>query len=172
MAQTKNNTKNSGTKSKTSSASKSKAGAKENSKTTSKKETEPKTRKTSAKKTDAPVREERAEVPYEEGFVHQLTPYIISLFALLLAVCIIAGEGKIGGGIRGVLAGLFSGAAYVLPVFILVRAITWRRDMEDGAFAARSVCMGVVYILLAMLLHILGGGAAVLSPGEHYADGQ
>ena len=172
MAQTKNNTKNSGTKSKTSSASKSKAGAKENSKTTSKKETEPKTRKTSAKKTDAPVREERAEVPYEEGFVHQLTPYIISLFALLLAVCIIAGEGKIGGGIRGVLAGLFSGAAYVLPIFILVRALTWRRDLEDGAFAARSACMGVVYILLAMLLHILGGGDSSLSPGIHFADGQ
>ncbi len=172
MAQTKNNTKNSGTKSKTSSASKSKAGAKENSKSASKKETGPKTGKTSAKKTDAPVREERAEVPYEEGFVHQLTPYIISLFALLLAVCIIAGEGKIGGGIRGVLAGLFSGAAYVLPVCILVRALTWRRDLEDGAFAARSACMGVVYILLAMLLHILGGGDSSLSPAVHYADAQ
>ncbi|MBQ9996223.1 MAG: hypothetical protein IJP32_07620, partial [Clostridia bacterium] len=118
------------------------------------------------------MREERAETPYEEGFVHQLTPYFISLFALLLAICIIAGEGKIGGGIRGVLAGLFSGAAYVLPVFILVRALTWRRDIEDGAFAARSACMGVVYILLAMLLHILGGGAATLAPVVHFADGQ
>ncbi len=167
MAQTKNNTKNSGNKAKNSSASKSKS--------TTKKANEPVNKKSAAgtKKTaDAPVREERAEVPYEEGFVYQLTPYIISLFALLLAVCIIAGEGKIGGGIRGVLAGLFSGAAYVLPVFILVRALTWRRDIEDGAFAARSVCMGVVYILLSMLLHILGGGDASLSPVIHYADGQ
>ncbi len=166
MAQTKNNTKNSGTKAKTSSASKTKT------KNTAKKETEPKAKKTSAKKTEAPAWEECAETPYEEGFVHQLTPYFISLFALLLAICIIAGEGKIGGGIRGVLAGLFSGAAYVLPVFILVRALTWRRDIEDGAFAARSACMGVVYLLLAMLLHLLGGGAATLSPAVHFADGQ
>lgn len=174
MAQTKNK-KNSGTRAKTSSASTSKNNTK--SKNTAKKDTEPKTKKNASgtkKNADAPVREreERAELPYEEGFVYQLTPYIVSLFALLLAVCIIAGEGKIGGGIRGILAGLFSGAAYVLPVFILIRALTWRRDIEDGAFAARSACMGVVYILLAMLLHILGGGDTVLTPSVHYADGQ
>jgi len=167
MAQTKNGTKTSGTKAKASSA---KSNSKPKTKPSAKKETEPK--KTSSKRAEAPVREERADVPYGEGFVHQLTPYILSLFAILLAVCIIAGEGKIGGGIRGMFAGLFSGTAYVLPVCLLVRALTWRRDTEDGAFAARSVCLGVVYLLLAMLLHILGGGAATLSPGVHFADGQ
>ena len=169
MAQTKNNTKKSGTKSASSAAG---AKAKEKTKTAPKKETEPKNGKTSAKKKETPVRDDRAETPYEEGFVSQLTPYFAALFALLLAVCIVAGEGKIGGGIRGILAGLFSGAAYLLPVCILVRALTWRRDIEDGAFASRSVCLGVVYLLLAMLLHILGGGDSVLSPGIHFTDGQ
>ncbi|MGN1345438.1 MAG: DNA translocase FtsK [Eubacteriales bacterium] len=162
MAQTKKK-KNSGTRAKSSSASKAKTAAKKNA--------EPK--KSAAKKTDTSARDERAAAfRDEEGFVYQLTPYIISLLALLLAVCIIAGEGKIGGGIRGLLAGLFAGAAYVLPVFIFVRALTWRRDTEDGAFAARTACMGVVYVLLAMLLHILGGGASTMSPAEHFADGQ
>lgn len=170
MAQTKNKTKNSGTKTKTSSASATKE--KEKNRTAPKKSSETKKTKTSAKKTETPVREERGGMTGEDGVLSQLTPYIAVLLALLLAVCIIAGEGKIGGGIRGILAGLFSGAAYVLPVCILIRALTWRRDTEDGAFAARSVCLGVVYLLLAMMLHILGGGDAVLSPVIHYADGQ
>ncbi len=169
MAQTKKKT-NSGTRAKTSSAT-SNSQKNKNQKTTSSKDNETKTKKTSAKKNDLPV-ERDDNVPAEEGFFTQLTPYFVALFALLLAVCIIAGEGRIGGGIRDFLAGLSSGAAYVLPVFLLVRAITWRRDTEDGAFFSRSVCLGVVYILLAMLLHILGGGDATLTPAVHYADGQ
>ena len=111
MAQTKNNTKKSGNKSKTTSAAGAKA--KEKTKTAPKKEKES-AAKAPAKKKESPVRDER-DVPQEEGFFSQLTPYFIALFALLLAVCIVAGEGKIGGGIRGILAGLFSGAAYLLP---------------------------------------------------------
>lgn len=168
MAQTKNNTKKSGNKSKTTSAAGAKA--KEKTKTAPKKEKES-AAKAPAKKKESPVRDER-DVPQEEGFFSQLTPYFIALFALLLAVCIVAGEGKIGGGIRGILAGLFSGAAYLLPVCLFVRALTWRRDIEDGALVSRSVCMSVVYLLFAVLLHILGGGDPVLSPGIHFADGQ
>ncbi len=170
MAQTKKKT-NSGTRAKTSSATSSSQNNKTTKKNTSPKETEPKTKKTSAKKNDVPVEREDG-LSAEEGFFHQLTPYFVALFALLLAVCIIAGEGRIGGGIRNFLAGLSSGAAYVLPVFLLVRALMWRRDIEDGAFAPRSACLGVVYVLLAMLLHILGGGDATLIPSVHYADGK
>lgn len=154
MAQTKNNTKKSGTK------------ASETSRTNGKKKTD-----TAGKKAAAEKRDERVTSPAEENFVQQLTPYLVSLFALLLAVCIIAGEGKIGGGIRNLLAGLFSGAAYILPVFILIRALTWRRDIEDGAFAARTACLSVVFVLLSALLHILGGGAETLYPSVHFADG-
>ncbi len=163
MAQTKTNTKKSGTKTK-----KPASGSSAKNANTKKNAAEPETKK-SRQAAESPIRD---DVPKEEGVLHQLTPYILALAALLLAVCIIAGEGKIGGGIRGLLAGLFSGAAYVLPIMILARALTWRRDLEDGAFAARSVCLGIVYILLAMLLHILGGGADVLTPSVHFSDGQ
>ena len=168
MAQTKNNTKNSGTKSK---ASASGSKSKEKSRTSSKKETEPKNRKLPVPKKDN-AREERDDAGQAEGFVNQLTPYIAALLALLLAICIIAGEGKIGGGIRGLLAGLFSGAAYLLPVCILVRALTWRRDIEEGALATRSAAMIAGYLSLAMLLHIMGGGEAVLSLVVHFQNGQ
>jgi len=166
MAQTKNNTKKSGTNTKKSASGSSDKHAKNTS--PKKPAVEPETKK-SRKSADTAVRD---DVPAEESVLQQLTPYLFALAALLLAVCIIAGEGKIGGGIRGLFAGLFSGAAYVLPVMLLVRAMTWRRDLEDGAFAARSVCLGIVYILLAMLLHILGGGADVLTPSVHFSDGQ
>lgn len=154
MAQTKNNTKKSGTGA---SANKKNAGKKQNA--------------AGGKKSTAQKTEERAITPAEDNFVQQLTPYLVSLLALLLAVCIIIGEGKIGGGVRNLLAGLFSGAAYVLPVFILIRALTWRRDIEDGAFAARTACLSVVFVLLSALLHILGGGAETLYPAVHFTDG-
>lgn len=164
MAQTKKNTKNSG---KASSAS-----AKSSAKGKTKNDTSKGAKKTSAPKKEPVLREDTPYVSCEDSFVHQLTPYLVALFALLLAVCIIAGEGKIGGGVRSLFAGLFSGAAYVLPVFILIRAFTWRRDIEDGAFAARTVCLFVVYVLLASLLHILGGGAKTLVPAVHFVDGR
>ena len=166
MAQTKNNTKKSGTKTKKSASGSSAKNAKNTAPKKTSAEQEP---RKSRKSADPAVVDDG---PNEDGFFHQLTPYILALLALLLAVCIIAGEGKIGGGIRGLLAGLFSGAAYVLPIMILARALTWRRDLEDGAFVSRSVCLGIVYILVAMLLHILGGGADVLAPSVHFADGQ
>ena len=126
MAQTKNNTKKSGTNTKKSASGSSAKNAKNTS--PKKPAAEPETKK-SRKASDTAVRD---DVPAEESVLQQLTPYLFALAALLLAVCIIAGEGKIGGGIRGLFAGLFSGAAYVLPVMLLVRALTWRRDLRTA----------------------------------------
>lgn len=164
MAQTKKNTKNSGKASSTAARSSAKGKTKN--------DTSKGVKKSSAPKKGSVAREETPYASCEDSFVHQLAPYLVALFALLLAVCIIAGEGKIGGGVRSLFAGLFSGAAYVLPVFILIRAFTWRRDIEDGAFAARTACLFVVYVLLSSLLHILGGGAKTLIPAVHFVDGR
>ena len=107
----------------------------------------------------------------ENSFLNQAAPYIMAVIAVLLAVCIISGDGTIGGGIKNFLTGLFSGAAYALPVFILIRTFLWKRDTAEGQNAGRNSCTAIVFICLAMLLHIVGGGENELSFRIHYADG-
>ncbi len=105
------------------------------------------------------------------SFLSQAAPYVMALTAVFIGVCVIIGEGKIGGGIRGVLTGLFGGAAYALPLFLLLRTIFWARDTEEGQNTGRTVCTAIVYILVTMLLHYIGGGTAALSAKEHYQNG-
>ena len=133
-------------------------------------------RKTSGKKTaakkqtkTAPAKNARNADSYE--FLSQAAPYILAAVAILLAVCIVIGEGRVGGGIKDFFTGLFSGAAYALPLFILVRAFLWKRDSAEGQNYGRNSCTVIVFLCLTMLLHIVGGGENELSLKLHYADG-
>lgn len=133
-------------------------------------------RKTSGKKTTAkkqtktaPAKNARNAESYE--FLSQAAPYILAAVAILLAVCIVIGEGRVGGGIKDFFTGLFSGAAYALPLFILVRAFLWKRDSAEGQNYGRNSCTVIVFLCLTMLLHIVGGGENELSLKLHYADG-
>ena len=133
-------------------------------------------RKTSGKKTTAkkqtktaPAKSARNADSYE--FLSQAAPYILAAVAILLAVCIVIGEGRVGGGIKDFFTGLFSGAAYALPLFILVRAFLWKRDSAEGQNYGRNSCTVIVFLCLTMLLHIVGGGENELSLKLHYADG-
>ncbi len=146
MPQTKKNTKNSG-----------KPAAKK---------TEPAAKKT--KSASKPIEPAKKEHP----FLTQAAPYLMAVVAVLLAVSVILGEGKIGGGIRTLLTGLFGGGAYALPVLLLVRTLFWKRDNEEGQTRGRTVCTAIVFVLLTMLLHVLGGGEAAFSPVTHFQDGQ
>lgn len=133
-------------------------------------------RKTSGKKTTAkkqtktaPAKNARNAESYE--FLSQAAPYILAAVAILLAVCIVIGEGRVGGGIKDFFTGLFSGAAYALPLFILVRAFLWKRDSAEGQNYGRNSCTVIVFLCLTMLLHIVGGGENELSLKLHYGDG-
>lgn len=112
-----------------------------------------------------------AEKHISSEFLNQAAPYILAAVAILLAVCIVIGEGKIGGGIKMFFTGLFSSAAYALPLFLLARAYLWRRDVEEGQNYGRNSCAVIVFVCFTMLLHILGGGEGSLGFMVHYKDG-
>ncbi|MBQ3860603.1 MAG: hypothetical protein II779_08740, partial [Clostridia bacterium] len=57
----------------------------------------------------------------ENSFLPQITPLILAAAAILIAVCVIVDQGVVGHGLRDVLAGLFGGAVYALPVLLLIR---------------------------------------------------
>ena len=53
------------------------------------------------------------------GFAMQAGPYIWAICALLLAVCLLAGDGIVGGAIQRLFCGLFGVMAYTLPLYFL-----------------------------------------------------
>ncbi len=124
--------------------------------------------KASAKNTKS---EKKERLRDENSFLSQAAPYIMAVIAVFLAVCVIIGEGTVGGGIKKILTGLFAGSAYALPIIILVRTFLWKRDSEEGQLYGRNFCSAVVMLLLAMLLHIVGGGKNELGFKIHYVDG-
>ncbi len=162
MAKTTNTKKNSGKSTTQKTAAQKKQTFKQAEKTQ---------KNTSTKKKAAEVQAPRKQEKPESSFVNQAAPYLMAVFAVLIAVCVIMGEGTVGGTIRDVLTGLFAGAAYALPVFILIRTFLWKRDIAEGQNTGRNICTFVVFILLAALLHTLGGGEANFDIKTHYADG-
>ena len=103
--------------------------------------------------------------------IYNAAPYIIAVVAILITVCIIFGEGNVGGSVRRFLTGLFAGAAYVLPVFLIVRALLLKKDRNEGHSAGRTVCWIIIFIMLSCLLHIWGKGSKLYDVGILYNDG-
>ena len=101
----------------------------------------------------------------------QAAPYILAIAAILFSVCIIFGEGKVGGGIKNFFTGLFSGAAYAFPLFMLLRAFLWKRDVAQGLNYSRNTCTLIVFLCLTMFLHIVGNGANEFDVKLQYANG-
>ena len=128
-------------------------------------------KKTSAAKSSAKSSPVKNPPVRDYTFLIQATPYILALAAVLIGVCVVIGEGKVGGGIRNIFTGLFAGGAYALPILLLVRAYFWNRDNEEGQAAAKSACLAIVFILLTMLLHVLGGGANTIDVKKYFDDG-
>ena len=124
-----------------------------------------------AAKSSQKAAHDKNTAPRDYTFLIQAAPYILALAAVLIGVCVVIGEGKVGGGIRDIFTGLFAGGAYALPILLLVRAYFWNRDNEEGQTAAKSACLTIVFVLLTMLLHVLGGGDNTIDVKKYFADG-
>ncbi len=104
------------------------------------------------------------------GFLSQLTPYIIGVVAVFVGVCIYAGgnAGIVGGWIRTLLLGMNGGVAYVFPVLLLMAAVKYSRDRADGVALSRNVVVGVISVMLSVLFHIFTSGPESFNPAEHW----
>lgn len=132
------------------------------------------TRASAAKNTQAKqsTRNSSKSASQTGRFADKGMPYVLAVAAILVAVCVIFGEGWFGEAVKNVLTGIFSGAAYVIPVILLLRVILWKRDTEEGLRTSRSVCLTFVFLIITMLLHVLGDGAESFSISEHYENGR
>ncbi|MDD6879228.1 MAG: DNA translocase FtsK 4TM domain-containing protein, partial [bacterium] len=82
------------------------------------------------------------------------------------------GEGWFGAAVKDAMTGIFAGAAYAFPVVLIIRAVLWKRDAEEGLRGSRTACTVIVFLLVTMLLHVVGGGDSSFSAATHYENGK
>ncbi len=108
---------------------------------------------------------------YDGAFARQVAPYLLAVGGLLLAVCLLAGDGIIGGGIQKLFCGLFGVVAYTLPLYFFLMAFLWRNDMESGLFRWKLLSAFVILCATAQLAHIFDHGLDTFLPTELFASG-
>ena len=154
------------TKKKTAPVGKAKAGGKTYKKAPAKKTVQ----KAPKEAVSREKREKKVKAP--KGLWTQLLPYVFLLCAVSLIACLLLRNvGVVGGAIKSILFGLFSGAAYTLPLYMLLAAVLWRSDAENGILPWKIVCYSVTFVLTTVLMHFLAGGADTFSPAQQYTAG-
>lgn len=115
----------------------------------------------------------KKQTPPKSGFAYQLAPFIVIVAAILVAVCMYAGDGAgiVGGAIRNFLLGMNGGVAYALPIFILIPVVTFAHDRREGRVRGRVVSDALIYLICSILLHIYNGGEHTFAPSAHWKSG-
>ncbi len=96
------------------------------------------------------------------SLANQIIPYALGLFALFIVISYFAGPtGFLGGFLRNTFFGLFSRAAWIVPVVLVSVACFWKNDVANNftgwkIFFSVSCC-----VFISVLIHIFSrkGGA-------------
>ena len=134
------------------------------------KEKKPASRTTKKEPSSTP---EKRQEKNEGAFFQQIVPYIITVFAIVLAVCFIFTDaaGIVGAGIKTLFSGLISGASYTLPLFMIYHGVMYHADKRKNLLRQKLICSSVTLLLLAVLMHLFVSGADTLSMKKLYFDG-
>ena len=102
-----------------------------------------------------------------------IMPVVLVILAIVVAISLISGEnsGVVGRAAARVLFGLFARCAYLIPVYLFMFGVFYRRLVEKRALGKRAVICTAVHVLTSMLCHVAFGGAHSLSVKEHYEGG-
>ena len=102
-----------------------------------------------------------------------IMPVVLVILAIVVAISLISGEnsGVVGRAAARVLFGLFARCAYLIPVYLFMFGVFYRRLVEKRALGKRAVICTAVHVLTSMLCHVAFGGAHTLSVKEHYEGG-
>ncbi len=102
-----------------------------------------------------------------------IMPVVLVILAIVVAISLISGEnsGVVGRAAARVLFGLFARCAYLIPVYLFMFGVFYRRLVEKRVLGKRAVICTAVHVLTSMLCHVAFGGAHTLSVKEHYEGG-
>ncbi len=104
----------------------------------------------------------KQNTPRPNSIVNQIIPYALGLLALFLVISYFAGPtGFLGGFLRNTFFGLFSSAAWIVPVVLVSVACFWKNDVVNNftgwkIFFSTSSC-----VFISVLIHAFSrrGGA-------------
>ena len=116
------------------------------------------------------------KVPHSryEG-LHRAMPIILVAVALFIELCFFLEDmGILGKAISGVMLGLFSYGAYLLPILIVVHAIFYREDIERERILSRIFFSLAILLIFSSAIYTFGhlDGNVSFNPAQSYADGQ
>jgi len=117
-------------------------------KTTSKKTTASK--KKPASKTA--VKTPPAAKPKKPGIV---APFVLGLLAVLIILSFfIEDTGFFGSAVRPVLRGLFGGGVFIIPFYLLIIAVFWKRDHTNKYSASKYALCFANWVFVSILIQI------------------
>ena len=109
-------------------------------------------------KTEKTVREKKPRDPSSLGV--QITTAILFVVALFVTLCLaFSGStneqivGVVGGGIGRFMLGSLGGAAVLIPLFLIVGALRYKRDYADGKTLQHVVFSALSVLFAAVLIH-------------------
>ena len=98
---------------------------------------------------------EKRTVPIPSGFA-RCVPVLLLALAVFLTLCFITqGTGAVGKFISGFLLGLFSYAAYILPILIALHGIFYYADLHFGRRLSRLIFSIVTVVGISCLIHVI-----------------
>ncbi len=108
------------------------------------------------------------------GF-HKAIPVILMAFAVFTAICFItkSDTGMLGGAISGVLLGLFSIGAYLIPALLALHAIFYISDLKEGRLLSRVIFSLITVLAVSMMTHAITNWSneLVFDAGRFYTEG-
>ncbi len=105
--------------------------------------------------------------------VHKAIPIILGGLALFIGLClIIPGMGVLGDAIRGLLLGLFSFGAYIIPIALAVHAICYAGDLAEKKLVSGAIFSVVATMLVSCIDYAIfyWGREALFSPAESFVN--
>lgn len=116
----------------------------------------PSGKKTVSKGEQLQIRERREK---RRSLWDQIKPYLLLVGALFLIICYFNGSGKdpglVTGAIYKFLCGLFGGAAFVIPAFLVFAGIAGLTDKEEDIFGIRFIFSVISALLVSVLLEVI-----------------
>ncbi len=121
-------------------------------------------------------RDRQMQLPENNLRFSHFVPFILIIAAVLITISFFIKDfGIIGNFIRdNILFGIFSKAAYLLPLLLIACAVVMFTECAVRAARARLICAAVIFVLLSAVLHVfLAPDDAVsnLNPVVHYKNG-
>ncbi len=95
--------------------------------------------------------------------LHQLMPYILCLVGVFILVSYFIADstGFLGGFLRNMMFGLFSGGAWFVPFLLVNIAFFWKRDVAAGSTGYKITFSLICISLLSALIHAFSRNGGV-----------